>query len=52
MPSSRIENWRLKQVFKPKVKNILINENGWTNSEKDKNDIIEMTKWLTKRTNQ
>lgn len=44
-----INNWRLQKVFHPFVLDVMASNYGWTNSEEDKNKILEMLEWLPER---
>jgi hypothetical protein len=46
MPSKRIANWRLQKVYNPHIINVMQSQNGWTNSDKDKQCILEMLKYF------
>ncbi len=46
LPAKHITNWRLKKVYKPQVIKVMQAQNGWTNSDKDKETILEMLKFL------
>ena len=49
MPSKLIENFRLQKVYKPAVLKRMRDENGygfWGNTDEDKEEILEMLKWL------
>lgn len=48
--SKYITNWRLQKVYRPYILKVMHSENGWSDSEKDKETIIEMLKWLPNRT--
>ncbi len=50
MPSKLIRNWRLQKVYNPFILNLMQSQNGWTNSEKDRQTILEMLEWLPDRT--
>ena len=50
MPSKLITNWRVQKVYRPYILNVMQSQHGWTNSEKDKETILEMLKWLPDRT--
>lgn len=50
MPSKLITNWRLQKVYKPGIIHIMQSQRGWTNSDKDKETIMEMLQWLANRT--
>ncbi len=46
MPSKYITNWRLQKVYRPNVLKLMHSQDGWTDSDKDKETILEMLKWL------
>jgi hypothetical protein len=48
-PSKLIKNWRLQKVYRPYVLKVMHSQNGWTNSDNDKETILEMIKWLQER---
>jgi len=50
MPSKFITNWRLQKVYKPNVLKLMRSQDGWTNSDKDKETILGMLEWLPDRT--
>jgi hypothetical protein len=50
MPAKLITNWRLQKVYRPYILNVMQSQQGWTNSDKDKEIILEMLKWLPGRT--
>lgn len=50
IPAKLITNWRLQKVYRPYVLNVMQSQHGWTNSDKDKETILEMLKWLPERT--
>jgi hypothetical protein len=45
-----ITNWRLKKVYVPFIVNKIKENNGWTDSEESKEDILSMLNWLSQRT--
>jgi hypothetical protein len=45
-----ITNWRLKKVYVPFIVNKMKENNGWTDSEESKEDILSMLNWLSQRT--
>lgn len=45
-----ITNWRLKKVYVPFIINKMKENNGWTDSEKSKEDILSMLSVLPSRT--
>ncbi len=46
MPSKHITNWRLQKVYNPHIIDVMQSQNGWTNSDKDEQTILEMLKHL------
>ena len=50
IPSKLITNWRIQKVYHPFILKSMRLNRGWNNSEKDKNTILEMLKWLPSRT--
>ncbi|MBW8358169.1 MAG: hypothetical protein K0M63_00020 [Weeksellaceae bacterium] len=50
IPAKLITNWRLQKVYRPYILNVMQSQHGWTNSDKDKETILEMLKWLPDRT--
>ena len=50
MPSKYIINWRLDKVYKPYIIKKMYELDGWTDSDEDKNTIMEMVVWLNERT--
>jgi len=46
MPSKYITNWRLQKVHRPNVLKLMHSQDGWTDSDKDKETILDMLKWL------
>lgn len=47
---SLITNWRLQKVYKKKVIEFMFNDNGWRDTEIDKNAILSMLPWLSELT--
>lgn len=45
-----ITNWRLKKVYIPFIIQQMKENNGWTDSEESKQDILSMLEWLPQRT--
>jgi hypothetical protein len=45
-----ITNWRLKKVYIPFIIQQMTENNGWTNSEESKQDILALLEWLPQRT--
>jgi hypothetical protein len=46
MPSKHIVNWRLQKIYNPHIIDVMQSQNGWTNSDNDKQKILEMLKYL------
>ncbi|HSY77945.1 MAG TPA: hypothetical protein VK890_13850 [Bacteroidia bacterium] len=51
MQSKYITNWRLQKVYRPYILNVMRSKYGWTDSNNDKERILEMLKVLTTRVN-
>lgn len=48
--AKHITNWRLQKVYRPYVLKVMQSHyRGWTNSDRDKADIMEMALWLNNR---
>lgn len=50
VPAKLVTNWRIQKVYTPYILNVMQTQNGWTNSDEDKETILEMLKWLPDRT--
>lgn len=50
MPAKLITNWRPQKVYSPYILNVMQSQHGWTNSDKDKETILEMLNWLPDKT--
>jgi hypothetical protein len=50
MPSRFITSWRLEKVYNPWLIKRLFVEKGWTDSDADRERILEMCQWLPKKT--
>ena len=48
IPSKYVTNWRLQKVYRPYILKVMHFQYGWTDSEKDKERILEMLSWLPK----
>jgi hypothetical protein len=46
MPSEHIVDWHIQKVSQPYILKMMELKNGWTNSDKDKQAILGMLKWL------
>jgi len=44
------QNWRLQKVFHPYIVKKMKETRGWDNSDKSREDILAMLKWLPERT--
>lgn len=42
IPSKSISNWRIRKIYHPHIISIMQSQNGWTNSETDKEKILQM----------
>ncbi|GAA0894693.1 hypothetical protein GCM10009122_43740 [Fulvivirga kasyanovii] len=47
--SNLVRNWRLMRVYSPFIKKKMLENGGWDDSEKSKETIEEMLKWLPER---
>lgn len=47
MPSKHIQHWRIQKVYHPFVIDMMLSNNGWSNSEDDKNTIMEILESIT-----
>ena len=50
MKAKYIKNWRLQKVYHPFIVKKMKETDGWDNSERSRNDINAMLKWLPERT--
>lgn len=48
IPSKYVTNWRLQKVYRPYMLKVMHSQNGWTDSEKDKERILKILNGLPK----
>jgi hypothetical protein len=44
-----VTNWRLDKVYSPQVKRLMLENNGWDNSQRSRQAIEEMARALNRR---
>jgi hypothetical protein len=50
MPVRLITNWRLKKVYNKQIIEMIYNNDGWRDTEMDRDTILNMIPWLSKLT--
>lgn len=50
IPSKFVTNWRIQKVYDPKIKKLMHENYGWSDSENDKIRITKMLEWLPEMT--